>query len=403
MPDNKAIRPDRPLECLPMRSRLGGVPPHRFPAGRISHLSPRGSILLAALIAAAWTTSADAALIRFHSTVEVDAPVVRLGDVAEIHALDAETSERLAAITLAPAPAPGRSTQLEFGQIRSRLQSQGVNLARIEFTGASLISVSSPEFSREPPPAMPSQPSSVSGAERARAEELLKPVIAAYLHRIAPEVGAATIALQFSDEDVPTILNAAGGGFDVAGGAAPWDRPQSLQIVPRSGESTEVISVICRITEVPYVLAAKHAIPARHVLSESDLVWIPRPDSSTHLRTFDQPEAVIGKETTRALRREEPIQGSDIREIPLVRPNDIVSVYSRGPGITIRRQFKSRGEGARGDTVTLVTLDGRQRVMAVVTGYHEAEVIAPGDSQPVTALEDPTGRIEFVSEFAPVH
>jgi hypothetical protein len=69
-------------------------------------------------------------------------------------------------------------------------------------------------------------------------------------------------------------------------------------------------------------------------------------------------------------------------------------VSARRPGITVRRQLKTRGDGAVGETVTLVTLDGRQQLLARVTGYHEAEAIG-GDGADVGGGL-PTDRVRFV-------
>ena len=56
--------------------------------------------------------------------------------------------------------------------------------------------------------------------------------------------------------------------------------------------------------------------------------------------------------------------------------------------------MKARDDGARGETVTLVSLDGRKKLLATVIGYHEAEVIG-SNGPPRNDLKDATGRIRF--------
>jgi flagella basal body P-ring formation protein FlgA len=89
-----------------------------------------------------------------------------------------------------------------------------------------------------------------------------------------------------------------------------------------------------------------------------------------------QANGLIGLETKRVIRRGAPVLSQDVKRIPLVRSNDIVAVYSRMPGITIKRHFKAKTEGALGDVITLSSLDGsRETILAKVTGLHEADVV----------------------------
>ena len=123
-------------------------------------------------------------------------------------------------------------------------------------------------------------------------------------------------------------------------------------------------------------MAVKHTVARGQVLKASDLVWR---QSKGNGRTFQRMEEVMNKETTRTLRPGVPILAGDVRKIPLIRNNDIVTVYARKPGLSVEWQLKARSEGAMGDTVTLVTLDGREKVLARVTGYHEAETLNSGN------------------------
>jgi hypothetical protein len=70
---------------------------------------------------------------------------VTLGDVADVRDADAEVAARLTKIVLAPSPAAGNLLRLEFDAIRSRLQAQGIDVARTEFGGATCVVVTSGE------------------------------------------------------------------------------------------------------------------------------------------------------------------------------------------------------------------------------------------------------------------
>jgi flagella basal body P-ring formation protein FlgA len=90
-------------------------------------------------------------------------------------------------------------------------------------------------------------------------------------------------------------------------------------------------------------------------------------------------DQIVGMETKHALRSGSPIQLSDLRIKPYVRTRDLVTVKARQGGIVVKRTMRSLGTGGLGEPVELVTLDGKDRFTAKVTGYHETEVL---DSQP---------------------
>jgi flagella basal body P-ring formation protein FlgA len=96
-------------------------------------------------------------------------------------------------------------------------------------------------------------------------------------------------------------------------------------------------------------------------------------------------EALAGQETTRALRSGDTLHAPDIHQVPLIRRGDIVTVYARRTGISVRMEAKSQSEGTAGESVTLLTLDGRQKLYATVTGYHQAEVTRSRDDRPAAS------------------
>jgi flagella basal body P-ring formation protein FlgA len=350
-----------------------------------------GIVVASALFA----TEASAAAVRFHKSASVASSVVRLGDVAEIVDSNPETAEHLRSITIAPTPAAGRSLRLDFATIRSRLQAVGINLATTEFAGSSVVLVSS---SSQGAPAEEQSPRGVSDRDYERATRLVSQAVEQYISRNYPQMGNPAAAVELREEDVPLLLEAATSGYEVKGGQAPWNAPQQMAIrfLDRQ-EHLQEVAVQCRLTPRPYVIAVKYTMPAGQVLQESDLVWIPTSDPSTGI---ERPQDIIGRETTRALRKNEAVRPQDIRSIPLVRGNDIVTAYSRASGITVKRQLKARTDGLLGDTVTLVTLDGRQRIVARVIGFHEAEVIG-SDGPPSDDVHDGTGSIRFLSGTVP--
>jgi len=343
-------------------------------------------VLIGAVLAAASADAGSATMIRFRRTAHVTGSVVRLGDVADIHDADVVTEERLKTIVLAPAPAPGRQTVLEFVSIRSRLQARGVDLATTEFSGASAVRV----FRRSEPT---KEPSRTSDIQAERAAQRLRQVIEKELRAAGAAAGELSVTVRLSRLDVPRVLAADPASLKVTGLTLQPDTPQTLTLSFRDAQGTrQQVRFVCQLSRRPTVVTVRYTVPRGHVLRAADLISIAVDDAAG---AIVRAEDVVGKQTTRTIRKGEPLRASDVRTIPLVRHNDIVTVYCRAPGIVVRRPFKARGEGALGDTIPLVSLDGREKIVATITGYHEAEILAVGHTGAQAAYQDATGAIRF--------
>ncbi|MEX1096411.1 MAG: flagellar basal body P-ring formation chaperone FlgA [Planctomycetales bacterium] len=331
------------------------------------------------LIAAGSAGVAEAAIVRFKNSATVSSAVVRLADVADVADADPDAMQRLGEITLAPAPAPGGEILLDFATIRGRLQAHGVDLSRLEFSGSSSVKVQSPPPPPEPaaprsPAPQPAVRSEITDWQIRRAETLVAEAVRQHVAAAAPQLGRVNVEVRLDREDVPRVLSLAAAGLVADGGNGPWDAWHTVSIRPkgRSAESVDEFQVRSRVSQKPFVIAAKYAVPRGHILKPEDLVW--RQVEQTE-GVASRPEDVIGRETSRTFRPDEPIDPAGIQTVPLIRSNDIVTVYARQPGVTVKRLMKARGDGSAGDQVTVVTLDGRQQIVARVTGYHEAEAV----------------------------
>ena len=67
--------------------------------------------------------------------------VVRLGDVAKVKADDKQEAERLAAIPLMPAPAPGRRRFLRMREVQDLLAAHGEDMSRSNFRGELVVEI----------------------------------------------------------------------------------------------------------------------------------------------------------------------------------------------------------------------------------------------------------------------
>lgn len=318
--------------------------------------------------------SANAAEIRLRARSDVPGGIVRLGDVADVEDADPEAAARLRAVSLVPAPGAGKSVQIEFDTIRGRLAAQGFDLSQMEFSGSSLVIVRSGGNlgENETPRSV-----SVSDASQRQAEDLASKAVAKHLREMAAHLGNLRVETNMTPAQAQSLVQAASSKLDVTGGVAPWTGEQKFQLsfFDRNGKRTEM-GIQCRVGVLPHVLVPRNNLPKGHILQEEDLTWkqcdAPAAGKGVGLETL---EAAIGRETKRSLRAGETILPADVRGIPLVRRGDIVTVKSRAGGIVVRMEAKAHGDGGLGETVKLVSLDGKRELQAQVTGYHETAVV----------------------------
>ncbi len=349
---------------------------------------PRVAATLA-LLSLICVDEAAAATIQLRASAEVGSTVITLGDVATVTDRDANRGAQLQQIMLAPAPAAGRTLRLDFATIRSCLAAHGVNLADIEFSGRSIVTVTA---SSKQESAQPRLLSPTPSRQLERAEQLVARAVQQHLRRQAPELGDVELSLRIRPQDVPVILSSADSGYEIRGGKPPWNLPQELAVLFRDQQKRlREVRVQCRVKQRPQVLTVGYSVPAGHVLQKGDLV-LSQVERTAGALT--RPEEVLGKQTRRAIRQGQPIRSADVQSIPLVHSGDVVTVCCRCVGVTVRCRMKARNDGTRGETITLVSLDGRKKVLATVVGYREAEVI--GSSGPPTEEhQDSTGKIRF--------
>lgn len=348
----------------------------------------RAKLILSLMLAACCLSQTDAVqaeILRLKSTAVVESSVVRLGDVADVlHADEAET-ERLQAMILQPAPAQGRTLVITVSHLRNRLQALGVDLSRLELTGRSQIRVSSAEL-RSQQQAKPV----TTQQDLKQAEEKVAGAIQSWIKRSAPNVSHFTVTVRLQPEDVALIREHRADGyyFSQLDLQRQVEQPVTLQLRDAQGQVREV-RLACLLKQIPEILAAKYTLNRGTVVRADDLVWM-RPGKNQ--KGISDPREVIGHELTRTVYQSQPIRGEELIEVPLVRDGAIVTVYSRRGGITVRREMRARGDGSMGDLITLIALEGRDRLTATVTGYNQTEVNYRPSGQPQRS----TG-IQFIS------
>lgn len=339
----------------------------------------------------------DAAVIDVRSSATVSSGLVRLGDVADVDDADPKEQMQLEAVSLGPAPAPGKKLRVTQQAIRQRLLSHGVNLTEIEFTGQSVVMVESPDEAKTPQilktsaPALkpvPVRPFAISSHQRKKAEQTIHQAFHRHYKLSSSDIGSLNLVVEIPDHDLPTLVNVDADIVRFVEPGLTYGGPQTLTAqFPRTDGSTQIVRMQAWLNEAPQILAVKHTVRKGEILKESDLIHKPAKTGETG---FEHPHAVIGQEATKTLQPGASLQAGDTKRIPLVRSNDLITVKSRTPGLTVSRLFRATGSGAEGEIINCVALeDSRDKVQARVTGWHEAEIASPGASS-----SSPESRME---------
>lgn len=313
-------------------------------------------------------TTAVAGVVRLNRKAEVSGGLIRLGDLAEISGDDEAVTARLAAVSIAPAPLPGKCVVVDFDTIRSRLAAQGISLSQIEFSGSSSVEVAAAGSDDEPLP----RSAPLADTLQRQIEERLEKAMVAYLQDRSPESGAVAVQTELTREQAALLAAAASARYEISGGESPWTGQQDLTVkfFDRQGKSRQ-FCVRCSISPLPQVVVAARNLPKGHIVRAEDVLRR-QLDADRKNAGLENPDLVVGRETTRTLRAGDAIRPNDIRGVPLVRRGDIVTVIAGSSGVRVRMEARSLGDGCAGEQIKLRSLDGKREVTATVTGYHEA-------------------------------
>lgn len=344
-------------------------------------------VIVAASIVAVFN-DARAADICFQPTAFVSTSTVRLKDVAIVSASDAALMTRLENVALAPAPAPGRRMRLDFAEIRSRLEATGIPTVELNYSGSSVIVVAAadamPAVKTKPKRGTAAKPVVPAGQIK-RAEQIVAEAVRRSMREKHKDSPAMFIDVTVDPSDARVVLANAAQGFEIGSVNPKNAEPQAIQVAYQDVEGQPAhLQVRCVVSERPQVPVLAHSVSTGDVIHESDLVWRLVDSTEGLLTRIDE---IVDREAKKTLHAESPIHVDDVRKVPLVRNNDIVTGIWQSGGIRITAQFKAKSDGGLGDVITLVKLSGRDQVNARVTDVHEAIIIVGGDGAKSAARE----------------
>lgn len=339
---------------------------------------------LVQFLAVANCATTIAAEIQLREEVHAAGPLVLLGEIADVHARHSVESAELATIDLFPAPAPGERRVLRLRELQDVLAVRGTNLAEHRFSGASQITIYGPRRDEEAPRPMrqPSKPARKAAADTSLVESQASKAIQAYLTEQAGDQGWQ-VSNDLSESRAAQIASL-GDELTVQGGAEPWTGKQQFTLTAPNSDD-EPISITAHVALPPAVVVARYSLPKGVVIRADDVKLQRGNPTKGEADVYQSIDDVIGKETVRTITEGQILDSRSVRRPLLVRRNEIVTVYSRCEGVSVRTTARVRDDGANGDLVTVETLEDRKPYFARVSGPQEVSIFA----QAVTA-EEPT-------------
>jgi flagella basal body P-ring formation protein FlgA len=302
--------------------------------------------LLAALCALA-IASANAQVLRPRTLVEGE--MIRLGDL--FAALPAEAADR----AVAPAPAPGRTTQFD-----------STALAQVARDNALAWS---PQ----------------TRFDRVVVQRASRPITA---EEIENRVLAALQADGLPDDMKIELLNRRL-SLDAATGPGSAFEIQSLSYDKRDGgfvatlavdagaDATmpvEVRGVVFRTARVPVL-----ARPLRHgqVIGPDDIAWKDTRASAVDPNLALDPDAIFGKTPRTSLRAGEPLRRAELMAPVVVAKGDLVTMVLTAPQMMLTAQGRAAENGADGQVIKVENTRSKTTVEAIVIGPNRVAVHLP--------------------------
>jgi flagella basal body P-ring formation protein FlgA len=333
-----------------------------------------------------FTQQARAAEIQIRSRCVPHGPIVTLGDIAEVSAVDSQEAERLAAKELFPAPAVGQQRTLRVREIQDMLFERGITMAGNRLGGSSQVVVGAPADQDRSADRRP-----VSAAAAKRAERVAAESIAQYLQEQGPTGGEWRVAVKLTDAQARTIPPDAR-KVTVRGGQSPWTGKQQFELIVDDSVQPASLVVAADVTQPLSVVVAAKPIGRGDTIRPSDVRLQSAPAGADRAEVFHAAEDVVGGEAVQEIPTGAVLQRAFVRSPLLVRRGEVVTVYSRAAGIRIRVTARAKEDGSLGDLVSVESLTDRKLYSARVCGIQEAEVYARATQAASAPADDAAPR-----------
>lgn len=270
-----------------------------------------------------------------------------LGEIAEITGADKALATQVAAVEIGTSPLPGLSRPLYPGDILTRLRLHRIDPKRLNLVAPPAIRVT-------------------RGGSEIPPDEIVKAATEALLAaRKDPDDGAIVEAVPLT-----TRLFVAAGAREYRAGAPRGQVEGGAAVVPVSvlvdGRPAKTVEVAFKIRRLVAAVVAKRALEARTVLTADDVATANIELSPGAPPPLTDPEAVIGKRTTRRIVAGAPLSATALETVPVIAAGAKVTAQVVMGSIQISAPAIARTPGAVGDVIRLFVLDTRKELRGTI-------------------------------------
>lgn len=321
-------------------------------------------------------------IVRLHATAVVTSDEVRLADLAE---LEGESARLVENWPVAEDLAPGESRVIRLTELQETLRRRGLNLSNWVFRGSSRCTVRRPSGAQDRPPGeapgagSPREdadrddglPDYLQGVDPDTLEAELRAYIARRLRHLggSPVIRFNAAASRLLALSRPTYSFHISDHGDRLLGMVPLD----VTITERD-EVRQVTQVLAEVAIRQSVVVAARAINRGEVISSRSLGMQPLVYKRLDEVGLTDSEPLVGQRARRFIPQGSTLSIRDVEPVPLVRRNDLVTVWVYRGNLVIKGAAKALGDGGYGDVVDLKNEASQQTFSAVVTGPKTVEL-----------------------------
>jgi flagella basal body P-ring formation protein FlgA len=167
----------------------------------------------------------------------------------------------------------------------------------------------------------------------------------------------------------------------------------------RGGRNRSLIRFTGTYAETFEAVVLARSLASGEVVRAADVTTMRRPKSESAGNAIGAHKDAVGMVTRRALRTGQVLRQSDLTKQELVARNDNVTITYEVPGIVLTMGGKALEAGAQGDAISVMNMQSRRQIQAIVAGPGHVVVVAPRIS--ITSAPAAASRVAANAPPAP--
>jgi flagella basal body P-ring formation protein FlgA len=305
--------------------------------------------ITAELLANALTT------IRVRERVEIDGDEVLLGQIAEIQGSDPQLTRHLENILIGKAPLPGKSRQYDEGLLKMRLRQYHIDLSAVILEAPELVEVSR----------------SCIKIPKQKIEEMVSGFLLQNIPRENKNMRIKEIRVP---EEVVLAKGQVSYKVSVADNQSLRGKCSIAVEFSVNGSDQKKIWAIATIEVLGPVVVTRKPLGRYQPIDEDDIELKTMDLSDLPDDVITDPEAILGKRTTRAIGAQVPLRADTVELPPLVKRGDLVVIIAESSGLKITTRGQVKKKWRLGEQIPVINLDSKKVLYARVIDANTVKV-----------------------------